>query len=39
MPQLREFCQAGAVLEKGQLTYYEDIEEAIRVHERNMALV
>lgn len=39
MPQLREFCQAGAVLEKGQLTYFEDIEEAIRVHERNMALV
>ncbi|QDL91224.1 ABC transporter ATP-binding protein [Paroceanicella profunda] len=33
---LRSYCQTGAVLENGQLTYYEDIEEAIEVHLRNM---
>ena len=36
MPQVREFCQTGAVLEKGKLRYFEDLEEAIRVHEANM---
>lgn len=36
MRQLRQLCQAGAVLENGQLTYYDDIEEAIAVHQRNM---
>jgi capsular polysaccharide transport system ATP-binding protein len=29
-------CNAGAVLEKGKLTYYPDLEEAIEVHEFNM---
>lgn len=33
---LREMCQAGAVLDDGQLTYYDDIEEAIAHHVRNM---
>ncbi|WP_118134264.1 ABC transporter ATP-binding protein [Oceanicella sp. SM1341] len=33
---LRSYCQTGAVLENGELTYYEDIEEAIEVHLRNM---
>ncbi|MFX4296231.1 ABC transporter ATP-binding protein [Sulfitobacter sp. DFL-23] len=28
---------AGAVLERGTLTYYDDLEEAIDHHERNMA--
>lgn len=36
MPQMRKFCRAGAVLENGQLSYYEDIDEAIRAHQRNM---
>ena len=36
MPQLRQLCQAGAVLEDGQLTYYDDLEEAIAVHQQNM---
>lgn len=36
MPQLRKLCQAGAVLEDGVLTYYEDIDEAIAVHHENM---
>lgn len=33
---LREYCSSGLVLEAGQATYFEDLEEAIRVHERNM---
>jgi capsular polysaccharide transport system ATP-binding protein len=32
---LRRMCTAGAVLEKGKLLYFEDLEEAIEVHERN----
>lgn len=36
MQMLRQICDAGAVLEKGQLTYYDDLEEAIRQHEHNM---
>ena len=37
MPQVREICDAAAVLEDGKLIYYEDVDEAIRHHERNMA--
>jgi capsular polysaccharide transport system ATP-binding protein len=33
---LRSMCTAGAVLENGVLTYYEDVEEAIAHHNRNM---
>ncbi len=33
---LRSMCTAGAVLENGILSYYEDIEEAIEHHDRNM---
>lgn len=36
MNQVRQFCDAGAVLENGRLTYYDDLEEAIAVHEANM---
>ena len=36
MPQVRELCQVGAVLEHGRLHYYEDIEAAIAHHNRNM---
>lgn len=36
MGSMRRLCQAGAVLENGQLTYFDDINEAIEVHERNM---
>jgi capsular polysaccharide transport system ATP-binding protein len=35
MTILRRMCTAGAVLEKGKLLYFEDLEEAIEVHERN----
>jgi capsular polysaccharide transport system ATP-binding protein len=32
---LRRMCTAGAVLEKGRLLYFDDLEEAIEVHEQN----
>ena len=37
MGQLREFCDAGIVLEQGQIQYFDDLEEAIAVHEENMS--
>lgn len=37
MQSLREFCDAGIVLENGKVTYFEDLEEAIKYHEKNMA--
>lgn len=36
MGGVRKYCQAGAVLDQGKLTYYDDVEEAIAVHEENM---
>ncbi|KJF71940.1 ABC transporter ATP-binding protein [Agrobacterium arsenijevicii] len=33
---IRDYCQSGVVLENGKLTYFEDVEDAIRVHDRNM---
>lgn len=36
MAQIRASCTAGAVLEDGRLTYYEDLEAAIAHHEGNM---
>ena len=36
MPLLRRMCTAGAVLERGRITYFEDLEEAIRVHHDNV---
>lgn len=37
MGQLRDLCDAGAVLEGGILTYHDRIEDAIAHHQRNMA--
>jgi capsular polysaccharide transport system ATP-binding protein len=34
--ELREFCDAGIVLEGGKIHYYEDLEEAIEVHEAHL---
>jgi len=34
--KVRDMCQAGAVLEAGKLSYYDDIEEAIERHIFNM---
>lgn len=36
MRQMRVYCQAGAVLENGTLTYFDKIEDAIAQHSRNM---
>lgn len=33
---IRDYCQAGLVLENGKARYFSDIEAAIAVHERNM---
>ncbi|WP_238368596.1 ABC transporter ATP-binding protein [Mesobacterium pallidum] len=34
--QIREMCNAAAVLEHGHLTYYHDVDEAIEVHKAMM---
>ena len=36
MGQLRQFCDAGIVLEHGQMQYFDDLEEAIAMHEELM---
>lgn len=36
--QLKELCDCGAVLDNGKLTYFDDINEAIEVHQRNMGV-
>jgi capsular polysaccharide transport system ATP-binding protein len=36
MNAMRLMCTAGAVLDGGKLTYFDDIEEAIALHEYNM---
>ncbi|NKX45209.1 ABC transporter ATP-binding protein [Roseicyclus persicicus] len=36
--ELKEFCDAALILEHGKLQYFEDLDEAIEVHKRNMAL-
>ena len=37
MRQLRQFCNAGIVLENGQMQYFDDLNEAIAVHEAIMS--
>lgn len=34
--QLRKLCSAGIVLENGQLRYFDDVDEAIALHQYNM---
>ena len=34
---IRAYCECGLVLERGEATFFEDVEEAIAHHERNMA--
>ena len=36
---IRAYCDSGLVLERGDATFFEDVEEAIAHHERNMASV
>lgn len=33
---IRKYCDAGLVLEKGEAHYFENVEDAIALHERNM---
>lgn len=33
---IREYCDCGVVLEGGQMTYFDDIEDALAEHNRNM---
>lgn len=37
MAQVKAFCNAGVLLDGGRVTYFEDLEEAIAVHERLLA--
>jgi len=37
MNQIRQFCNAGLVLENGHLQYFDDLEEAIAAHEAMLA--
>ena len=34
---IRDYCNCGLVLENGRVRFYRDVEEAIAVHDRNMA--
>lgn len=34
---LRAFCHVGGIIKDGKITFYDDIEEAIAVHEANLA--
>ncbi|WP_204115926.1 ABC transporter ATP-binding protein [Shimia biformata] len=38
MQQVRQFCDAGLVLEHGKIQYFDDLDEAIALHERLMRL-
>jgi capsular polysaccharide transport system ATP-binding protein len=33
---IREYCDAGVVLEDGRMTYHDDLEEALARHGQNM---
>ncbi len=37
MGQVRQFCDAGLVLENGRIQYFDDLEEAIALHQELMA--
>jgi len=37
MAQLRQFCNAGVVLEQGKMQYFEDLDEAIALHETQLS--
>ena len=36
MGEVRNLCDAGAVIENGQVHYFDDIEDAIALHVENM---
>ena len=36
MPELRDFCDSGVVLDHGRMTYFDDVKDAIKYHEALM---
>lgn len=38
MDMLRKTCQSGAVLENGKILYFNDLEDAIKLHMKNMKI-
>lgn len=36
LAEVRNLCNAGAILEDGRMTYFDDVEEAIARHKHNM---
>lgn len=36
LSELKEFCDAALILEKGKLAFFEDLDEAIELHKRNL---
>ena len=36
MAQVRQFCDAGIVLENGHIQYFDDLDEAIELHQALM---
>lgn len=39
MSMIRDMCRAGAVLHRGELTWFDNVNDAIRQHEENMRSV
>lgn len=37
MRELQQFCDSAIILERGKIRYYDDIDEAIAQHEKNLA--
>ena len=37
MRELKDFCDAAVILEKGRVRYYDSVDDAIAVHERNLS--
>jgi len=38
MNELRQFCDSAIILEKGNVSYFDSVDEAIRVHERRLSV-
>jgi capsular polysaccharide transport system ATP-binding protein len=38
MPQIRRMCEAGIVIEAGQVRYFDDLADAIDLHEANLQI-
>jgi capsular polysaccharide transport system ATP-binding protein len=36
MREMKQYCDSGVILEKGRMTYFDNIDEAIEQHEKNL---